>query len=106
MGRDAKSANQRFKNYKENFHFIQHDISFPLDNLNINFDYIIHAASNATPCAFIADPVGTIKGNVWGCDNLLSYGIAHGLKRFYMYLLVKFMVSVMILSIQKSAMVI
>lgn len=82
MGRDAKSANQRFKNYKENFHFIQHDISFPLDNLNINFDYIIHAASNATPCAFIADPVGTIKGNVWGCDNLLSYGIAHGLKRF------------------------
>lgn len=82
MGRDGEKANERFKDYKENFHFIQHDISLPLDNLNIKFDYIIHAASNATPNTFMATPVGTIKGNVWGCDNLLSYGITHGLKRF------------------------
>lgn len=82
MGRNKQDAEERFKDYNKYFHFIQHDISQPLNNLNINFDYIIHAASNATPNTFITNPIGTIKGIVWGCDNLLSYGITHGLKRF------------------------
>ena len=36
-------------------------------------DYIIHAASNAHPKAFSADPVGTMLGNILGVRNLLEH---------------------------------
>lgn len=41
-------------------------------------DYIIHAASNAHPKAFSADPVGTMLGNILGVRNLLEHLRAQG----------------------------
>lgn len=41
-------------------------------------DYIIHAASNAHPKAFSADPVGTMLANILGVRNLLEQLRAQG----------------------------
>ena len=82
LGRNEERARQRFNNYWEtaDFHFIRHDISLPLDS-DIRFDYIIHAASNASPNFFKEKPVEVIKSNIIGVENLMEHGIPHGMKR-------------------------
>ena len=82
LGRNEERARQRFNNYWEtaDFHFIRHDISLPLDS-DIRFDYIIHAASNASPNFFKEKPVEVIKSNIIGVENLMEHGIRHGMKR-------------------------
>ena len=82
LGRNEERARRRFNNYWEtaDFHFIRHDISLPLDS-DIRFDYIIHAASNASPNFFKEKPVEVIKSNIIGVENLMEHGIRHGMKR-------------------------
>lgn len=48
------------------------DVSQPLGALP-QADYIVHAASNAHPAAFSADPVGTMLGNILGTQRLLEH---------------------------------
>lgn len=48
---------------------------------DMDFHYIIHAASNAAPSAFKNDPVGVITANIGGVDHLFSYGIQHHLRK-------------------------
>lgn len=81
-GRNEARANSRFKKYITHpyFHFIKHDVMCPLES-NLSFDYIIHAASNASPNFFASQPVEVIKSNIFGLSNLLEYGKAHELKR-------------------------
>ena len=83
MFRDKSQGEQRFKQYKDNdrLHFIIGDINEPL-KVNIHFQYIIHAASNANPTAYSIDPVGTIWTNINGTRNLLEYGRTHNIERF------------------------
>jgi len=83
MGRNFEKAQNRFKNYFDNprFNFICHDITNKID-LNIDFDYIIHAASGAHPMEFNNRPVETMTGNFIGTFNLLQYGKIHNMKRF------------------------
>ena len=82
-GRNMERARKRFENYlsMESFHFVEYDVMFPLQ-LDVQFDYIIHAASNASPNAFSRNPVEIIKANILGVSNLIEYGIEHGMKRF------------------------
>ncbi len=82
-GRNAERAAERFAEYmsSHDFHFIQYDVCEPLD-ADIPFDYIIHAASNASPNFFASSPVEVMKSNFIGTDLLLSYGRTHGMKRF------------------------
>jgi nucleoside-diphosphate-sugar epimerase len=82
-GRNVKRAKERFGNYfgSESFHFVQYDVMSPLEG-DKTFDYIIHAASNASPNAFFQSPVEIIKSNIYGVSNLMDYGISHGMKRF------------------------
>lgn len=82
-GRNMERARKRFENYlsMESFHFVEYDVMFPLQ-LDVRFDYIIHAASNASPNAFSRNPVEIIKTNILGVSNLIEYGIGHGMKRF------------------------
>ena len=82
-GRNEKRAMERFKTYltNENFHFIKHDITQPL-NSSVSFDYIIHAASDASPNMYAQKPVEVMKGNIEGVSNLIEYGLKHGMKRF------------------------
>jgi nucleoside-diphosphate-sugar epimerase len=82
-GRNKERADKRFSQYaRENgFFFIQYDVTKPI-SLDVNFDYIIHAASNASPNFFAKKPVEVMMSNILGVDNLLKYGLNHNLKRF------------------------
>lgn len=81
-GRDNRIGD-RFACYAsdEAFHILIYDVFSPLD-CNIRFDFIIHAASYASPSSFIENPVEIIKANVYGVDHLLEYGLKHKMKRF------------------------
>ena len=82
-GRNLERAKKRFQAYVDNssFHFLQCDVTEPLQG-NTQFDYIIDAASNASPNFFANHPVEVMKANINGVANLLDYGMKHGLKRF------------------------
>lgn len=82
-GRNEKRAMKRFRAFADDpsFHFFQYDVMKPLES-NIDFQYIIHAASNASPVFFTTKPVEVIKSNIDGVANLLDYGLHHELKRF------------------------
>lgn len=82
-GRKEERAKERFKNFADDkaFHFVKYDVMQPLESDGI-FDYIIHAASNASPNFFAKNPVEVIKSNIDGVANLMEYGLGHGMKRF------------------------
>ena len=82
-GRNEGRAKARFKDYADNpaFHFVQYDVMKPLQS-DVRFDYIIHAASNASPNFFAQKPVEVIKSNIDGVAHLMEYGLKHGMKRF------------------------
>ncbi len=82
-GRNEERARKRFAEFADNeaFYFIQYDVMKPLDS-EVRFDYIIHAASNASPNFFAQKPVEVIKSNIDGVANLMEYGLTHGMKRF------------------------
>ena len=44
-------------------------------------DYIIDAASNASPNFFKQNPVEVMKANINGVSNLLEYGLSHRMQR-------------------------
>lgn len=82
MGRDREKARVRFNDYWDDdfFRFIEHDVSTPLGG-DIDFRYIIHAASNASPSFFLTNPVEIVKTNILGLSNLIDYGLKHKMKR-------------------------
>ncbi len=81
-GRNQERAMQKFARYKDNpnFSFIQIDVTQPIDGEQ-NYDYIIDAASNASPNFFKKSPVEVIMANITGVSNLMNYGRSHGIKR-------------------------
>jgi nucleoside-diphosphate-sugar epimerase len=82
-GRNEERSRLRFKDFADNpaFHFVKYDVMQPLQS-DVRFDYIIHAASNASPNFFTKSPVEVIKSNIDGVDHLMDYGLNHGMKRF------------------------
>ena len=82
-GRNEDRARKRFEDFVGDpaFHFVKHDVMQPLES-DVCFDYIIHAASNASPNFFANSPVEVIKSNIDGVANLMDYGLCHGMKRF------------------------
>lgn len=64
--------------YSANVDFINHDVTLPLPNDIIDFDYIIHAASIASPTFYRQFPIQTIDANVHGLRNLLEYARKQG----------------------------
>jgi nucleoside-diphosphate-sugar epimerase len=55
---------------------VRHDIRNPLPEDMGSFDYIIHAASIASPTYYRRDPIGTMDANVNGLRMLLDYARA------------------------------
>ena len=49
---------------------------------NVEFDYIIHLASNTHPLLYATDPIGTITTNIIGLQNLLDFAVNHHTTRF------------------------
>ena len=82
-GRNEERARLRFKAFANDpaFHFVKYDVMQPLE-CDVNFDYIIHAASNANPKFYATQPVEVMKANFDGVANLINYGLKHGMKRF------------------------
>lgn len=81
-GRNEERAKQHFAEYisDDMFHFVQHDVISPLES-DVDFHYIIHAASNASPNFFVKNPVEVMKSNINGINNLMEYGLRHDLQR-------------------------
>ena len=74
--RNIEKAHVRFSHYKgnKNLIFIRQDVC---DKIKLPDDvhFIIHAASQASPKVFYADPVGTVTPNVIGTSNLLNLAV-------------------------------
>ena len=82
-GRNEQRIERLFSPYLKDsqFNIIKQDLTTPLA-FNINFHYIIHAASGAAPADFSLRPVEVMKANLLGIINLMEYGREHQLKRF------------------------
>ncbi len=82
-GRNEKAAQKRFSDYWDSdcFSFLKLDVNQPID-LDIHFDYILHAASNTHPVQYATDPVNSLMTNLLGTYNLLEYGRKCDLERF------------------------
>lgn len=81
-GRNESRANKRFARYQddEHYHFLCFDVTNPLST-DLRFDYIVDAAGGACPQLYQQDPVGVMKSNIFGVDNLLRFGLQHGLRK-------------------------
>lgn len=63
----------------DNFLFIDKDISKPIE-VTQDVDYIVHAASIASPTFYRKYPIETIEVNVWGLKNLLDIAKSKSIK--------------------------
>ena len=80
--RNMEKANAKFQSLsKEYFELVQHDVTQPFD-YEKDIDYIIHAASNASPKFISTDPVGIIKANTLGTMNLLELARTKRIQNF------------------------
>lgn len=81
-GRSRQRLSERFCGVESKYLvYAEYDITVPSE-LDFTVDFIIHAAGNAYPAAFNADPVGTIIGNVDGTYRLLEFARKCGAIRF------------------------
>lgn len=63
----------------DNFIFIEKDISKPIE-VTQDVDYIVHAASIASPTFYRKYPIETIEVNVWGLKNMLDIAKSKSIK--------------------------
>jgi UDP-glucuronate decarboxylase len=71
--RNRAKAMSRFSHYqgRDDLHLIEQDVCRPI-SIKEKIDYIIHAASQASPRFYSVDPVGTLAANIMGTSNLLT----------------------------------
>ena len=85
LSRDARKAQLRFGRWKGKscLEILNSDVCQPVKGLWKNeVDYILHLASNTHPVAYASDPIGTIKTNILGADNLLELTVSKKARRF------------------------
>jgi UDP-glucuronate decarboxylase len=83
--RNLQSGHMRFAAHASNpaFTLFAHDVTRPFAPIG-TVDYIVHAAGNATPSAFSADPAGTLTGAIEGAKNVLDLARECGARRLLM----------------------
>lgn len=74
LARNMKKIENRFGKQTKNLKCIIQDITYSLD-IDIEFDYIINAASCSDPKSYSLYPVETITTNIIGCNNILKHCI-------------------------------
>ena len=84
--RNKQKALSLFQDYldDENLEFIIGDVCDPI-KIDEKIDYIIHAASQASPKYYGIDPVGTARANIIGTDNLLRMAVEHNVTGFFYF---------------------
>lgn len=58
---------------------------------DLDVDYIIHGASNASSNFYTKEQGETMPVNNIGMDNIMGYALVRNAKKFYIFLLVKYM---------------
>lgn len=76
-GRSEQKVEERFGGKA---YFVQYDATQPL-SFDIDVDYIIHGASNASPNLYVNEPVETMQANINGMQNLLEYARRKNVKK-------------------------
>jgi nucleoside-diphosphate-sugar epimerase len=71
--RSSARFNKRFNHHisRSDVIFVEHDISAAM-LINTKVDFMIHAASQASPKFYATDPVGTLSANTMGTAHLLE----------------------------------
>lgn len=84
--RNINKAKVRFESYlnKPNLWFIEQDVASEIQ-FETPIDFIIHAASQASPKYYGTDPVGTLNANVLGTSNLLNLAKKHNVESFLFF---------------------
>lgn len=87
LGRSRSSVESRLSAYLESpeFTFCQHDITQPLPPSLPLADFIVHAASQASPKYYGVDPVGTLLANSVGNMYLLEHAVKSQSERFLFF---------------------
>lgn len=82
-GRDTGRLAERFvkSGAKGGLHCVSFELGGRCD-FDVNVDFIIHAAGEASPQAFMKNPVLTVRNTVESTFQLLQYGKRCGAKRF------------------------
>lgn len=86
LARNAATAEQRFGEAVRagRLEVLVQDVTAPLPE-SLRFDYIVHAASQASPRYYGTDPVGTLSANVLGTRNLLEAARRGPMKGFLFF---------------------
>ena len=81
--RNIQKAQKRFSEYEGNtaLEFIVQDVAKKIQ-VDEKIDFIIHAASQASPKYYGTDPVGTLSANVLGTINLMKLAQEHQVESF------------------------
>ena len=74
--RSESRVAERFVSSQGEYAYVQYDATVPT-LFEGDFDYIVHAASNAHPKAYATQPVETMLANVIGTQSLLEYTKEH-----------------------------
>jgi nucleoside-diphosphate-sugar epimerase len=84
--RTAERAYDRFAAYlgRSDFQIVVQDVCQPI-SFPDRLDFIIHAASHASPRFYRVDPVGTLSPNVIGTHQLLSAASSRGVGSFLFF---------------------
>jgi UDP-glucuronate decarboxylase len=84
--RNIAKAKARFCSYRlrSDLLLVQADVSEPIPNID-RCDFIIHAASQASPKYYSSDPVGTMTANLIGTDQLLRLAQKWDSERFLFF---------------------
>jgi len=78
LGRNRDKLEDRFSyaSTSDKLFFVVQDICRELD-AQLEFDYIIHAASNADPRTYSLYPAETLLTNIYGATTVLNYAKSH-----------------------------
>jgi UDP-glucuronate decarboxylase len=81
--RNFQKANKRFAHLVGSpyLEIVQQDVCSPYMPVG-KIDFIVHAASQASPKFYGSDPVGTLNANVLGTNNLLEIARSKQVERF------------------------
>lgn len=76
-GRTEKKVDERFEGKAK---FLPYDATKHI-TFDVDVDYIIHGASNASPDLYVNEPVETMQANINGMQNLLEYARKKSVKK-------------------------
>lgn len=84
LGRSAEKAQTRLPYFdRDSFSFEEGSVISPGYRPSRPADYVLHLASSTHPRQYATDPIGTIRANVDGLQNLLEYASGCGARLLF-----------------------